>query len=218
MERSAPAVSGAPLSAEAIAQMATSPKSAPRRATKTINDVQVILRKHNRIYTPKGEAPYPTVLFLHGCSGPTKSHERDWANFYASQGYAMIAVDSVAARGLDWVDVCNQDVLNPAERAADVFASLRYARSLPIVDPDRLVLTGFAHGGSTVWASLLLASGNIPPIGIRTFPVDALQGVRAAYIFHAPCLAPWTVDVPAIAFKLVVLLMDDVLLFRQIVM
>lgn len=189
-----------PLSAEDIAQMARTSRSVKRRATRSIGDVEATLAKAMRIYTPRGIAPYPTAVVFHGCSGPTATHERDWANFYTAQGMAMIAVDSIGARGLDWEDVCAQDTLNPAERAADVFAALSFARGMEVVNPNKLVISGFAHGGSTVWASLLLASGETPPIGIRSFPRAGLEGVQAAYMFYAPCLAPWTVDVPAISF------------------
>lgn len=63
-----------------------------------------------------------------------------------------------------------------------------------------MVITGFSHGAATVWATLLLASGDTPPIGIRDFPREGLRGVRAAYMFYGPCLAPWTVDVSAVSF------------------
>lgn len=188
------------LSSEDIARMAQTTRSVPRNATGTIRDVEVLLRDSYRIYTPRGKAPYPTVLFYHGCSGTTIAQERDWASFYTSLGYAMIAVDSISPREINWQDVCSMGRLNPAERAADVFASLRFARSLPIIDANRLVLAGFDHGASTIWASLLLASGQTPPTGMREFPRDALNGVRAAYMFYAPCLAPWTVNVPAVTF------------------
>jgi dienelactone hydrolase len=197
----APVTDAGSLSAEDIAQMATAPKSRRgRRATATINDVVETLDGTYRIYTPRGTAPFPTVMFFPDCSGSTKTHERAWAGFYTGQGYVMIAVDSIGSRGLDWEDVCGQTTLNPAERAADVFASLRFARSLAVVDGERMAVTGFSHGASTIWASLLLASGQTPPIGIRSYPADAIRGLKAAYMFYGPCLAPWTVDVAGFSF------------------
>lgn len=188
-----------PMSAEQIGQMASISTNA-RRTTRSLSELQPMLRDFDRIYTPRGVAPFPTVLFFHGCSGPTRSHETDWATFYTGLGYAMVAVDSIGGRDIEWEDVCNMQNLNPAERAADVFASLDYVRDLPIVDPDNLILTGFSHGAATVWATLLLASGDMPPIGIRDLPRDGLHGVKAAYMFYGPCLSPWTVDVAAVSF------------------
>ncbi len=188
-----------PMTAEEIGQMASISTNA-RRATRPIGDLQPMLRSFDRIYTPRGVAPFPTVLFFHGCEGPTRSHEADWASFYTGLGYAMIAVDSISGREIDWEDVCNMQNLNPAERAADIFASVDYARGLPFVDGEQLILTGFSHGAATVWASLLLASSDMPPIGIRSLPRDGLRGIQAAYMFYGPCLSPWTVDVPAVSF------------------
>lgn len=188
-----------PMTAEEIGQMASISTNA-RRATRPIGDLQPMLRSFDRIYTPRGVAPFPTVLFFHGCEGPTRSHEADWASFYTGQGYAMIAVDSIAGREIDWEDVCNMQALNPAERAADVFATVEYARGLPFVDGEQMILTGFSHGAATVWASLLLASSDMPPIGIRSLPRDGLRGIQAAYMFYGPCLSPWTLDVPAVSF------------------
>lgn len=206
-EQRAPQLSGEPMqrraaepmTAEEIGQMASISTNA-RRATRPIGDLQPMLRSFDRIYTPRGVAPFPTVLFFHGCEGPTRSHESDWASFYTGLGYAMIAVDSVAGREIEWEDVCNMQTLNPAERAADVFATVEYVRGLPFVDSEQLILTGFSHGAATVWASLLLASSDMPPIGIRSLPRDGLHGVRSAYMFYGPCLSPWTGDVSAVSF------------------
>lgn len=188
-----------PMTAEEIGQMASISTNA-RRSVRSLNDLQPMLRDFDRIYTPRGIAPFPTVLFFHGCEGPTRSHETDWATFYTGMGYAMISVDSISGRDIAWEDVCNMQNLNPAERAADVFASLEYAKTLPFVDPENIVITGFSHGAATVWASLLLASSDMPPIGIRDLPRDGLRGVQAAYMFYGPCLSPWTIDVPAVSF------------------
>lgn len=195
MQRRAPE----PMSAEQIGQMASISTNA-RRSTRSLSELQPMLRDFDRIYTPRGVAPFPTVLFFHGCSGPTRSHETDWATFYTGLGYAMIAVDSIGGRDIAWEDVCNMQNLNPAERAADVFATLDYVRDLPFVDAENLVITGFSHGAATVWATLLLASGDMPPIGIRDLPRDGLHGVKAAYMFYGPCLSPWTVNVAGVSF------------------
>lgn len=188
-----------PMTAEEIGQMASISTNA-RRSTRPIGDLQPMLRNFDRIYTPRGVAPFPTVLFFHGCEGPTRSHESDWASFYTGMGYAMIAIDSISGREIEWEDVCNMQNLNPAERAADVFATVDYVRGLPFVDSENLVITGFSHGAATVWASLLLASSDMPPIGIRNLPRDGLHGVKAAYMFYGPCLSPWTLDVAAVSF------------------
>ena len=44
---------------------------------KNIASINKELRPHDIIYMPKGEGPFPVMLFFHGCSGRTLSHEQE---------------------------------------------------------------------------------------------------------------------------------------------
>jgi len=168
--------------------------------TTTIEDINEALRPHDRVYKPEGAGRFPTMLFFHGCSGPTRSHEEDWAAFYNSIGVAVIAVDSFAGRGIAWEEACNLQVMTAWERAGDVLATLRYARSLDFVDAEHLGATGFSHGAWTIWTALALASTATPPINLERWPDDGLDGLKLALPFYGGCYERWTVSVRTIAF------------------
>jgi len=168
--------------------------------TSDLAEIRDLLVPHFRVYRPRGSGRFPAILFLHGCSGPTLSHEEDWARFYTDRGVAMIAIDSIAPREIDWEPVCNLEVLTGRQRAADVLAGLDYARAQPFVDPKRLALTGFSHGAWTIWELLVLASDEKPPLGLDEWPAGGLDGVGGAFLFYGPCLEAFTVAVPTLAF------------------
>ena len=166
----------------------------------TIDEINDLLRPHDRIYLPEGEGPFAAMLFFHGCSGPTIAHEEDWASFYNDIGVVLIAVDSYTGRNIDWEDTCNFTKMTPWERASDVLATVAYARSLDFVDGNNLGITGFSHGAATVWTSLVYASTKTPPINLKEWPEDGLAGVQLALPFYGGCSERWTVPIPTISF------------------
>ena len=100
------------------------------------------------LYTPKGGGPHPAVILMHGCGGIGKNIPA-WAMWLASEGYAALVVDSFSARGLR--NVCaDSTALRPVVRAGDVPAAVAALRSMSEIDPHRIGLIGFSHGGSTV--------------------------------------------------------------------
>ncbi len=173
---------------------------APPPAITTLAEINTTLRPHDRIYRPEGDGPFPAVIFLHGCSGPTQSHEEDWAKFYNDLGVVLLAVDSIAPRELEWESVCNLQKLTGRERASDALASLEYARSLDYVDPHTLILSGFSHGAWTIWELLGLATRRESPLNLAHWPEAGLAGVRASFLFYGPCLESWNVAIPSVAF------------------
>ena len=166
----------------------------------TLDAINAELRPHDRLFKPEGDGPFPAVLFFHGCSGPTASHEDDWAEFYNSINVVMIAVDSYAGRGIDWNDACNAKAMTPWQRAADVLATVAYARTLDYVDSDALVLSGFSHGAMTIWQSQVFASTKEAPISLASWPEGAMDGVRLSFPFYGTCTNRWTAPISTTAF------------------
>ncbi|GAA5525694.1 hypothetical protein Maes01_02266 [Microbulbifer aestuariivivens] len=159
------------------------------------------LRPFDQAYFPQSEKPVPTVLFFHGCSGPTASHEQDWAKRFNEEGVGVIAVDSYEGRGIDWQRACNMQAMTPWQRSADILATIEDVKQDPRVDAERLYLAGFSHGAVTIWAALAQASSETAPIGLPQWPqVDFARHVQAAFMFYGTCMQPWSVDVDAVAF------------------
>jgi dienelactone hydrolase len=100
---------------------------------------------------PKGTPPFPAVILMHGCGGVTQNMNV-WAQRLRSWGYAALMLDSFAPRGID--NVCGRgNQFPPRERARDAFAAAAWLRARPEIDPARIGLIGFSHGGSTALAA-----------------------------------------------------------------
>ncbi|WP_237067472.1 dienelactone hydrolase family protein [Microbulbifer guangxiensis] len=159
------------------------------------------LRPFDQAYFPESDKPVPTVLFFHGCSGPTASHEQDWAKRFNAEGIGVIAVDSYEGRGIDWQQACNMQAMTPWQRSADILATIEDVKADPRVDAEQLYLAGFSHGAVTIWAALAQASSQSAPIGLAEWPeVGFERHVQGAFMFYGTCMQPWTVDVEAVAF------------------
>ena len=171
-----------------------------RAEPSSLEQINAELRAHDRMYTPIGEGPFPVMLFFHGCSGPTLTHEEDWAEFLNANGVAVLAVDSYTGRDIDWNDVCNFEKLTPWERASDVLATLSYVRDLDQIDSNRIGLMGFSHGAISLWSLLEYESDQTPPINLENWPDDALDGVSTVFSFYGGCAGRWTTPVVMVSF------------------
>jgi dienelactone hydrolase len=126
-----------------------------------------------RLHVPAGQAPFPALVFLHGCSGLGRRQDA-WADELTAEGYVVLVLDSFGARGL--TRVCGDRQKFPGhDRAEDAFAAVRVLQRRAEVDRARIGLIGWSHGGwTTLWA---LA-------GQRAHPNEP---VRAAITFYPVC-------------------------------
>lgn len=108
---------------------------------------------------PEGDGPFPAVILLHGCSG-VAPRSRMWAERLNGWGYATLIVDSFGPRGI--VNGCRGEVPKE-ERAYDAHAAKAYLGSLPLIDPNRIALMGFAHGGETAMCAINEECSPDPP-------------------------------------------------------
>ncbi|MDH4871447.1 dienelactone hydrolase family protein [Pseudomonas sp. BN515] len=147
------------------------------------------LAPHLSLFTPEGTGPFPTVLVFHGCSGQSALFMRNVKSWLLPAGYAVMFVDSHAARGIeDWRPVCDGKRLWGNERAIDVYAALALARRNPAIDSDRLALLGYSHGGWTILDALSYdgsAGHGFPATG-----KGALAGVRGVITYYPYCGFP----------------------------
>lgn len=185
---------------EAVSDFFIEAKNNASAEITSIFEINGVLLPHNRVYIPKGDGPFPAMLFFHGCSGPTLAHEEDWANFYNEKGLVLIAVDSYKGRNINWPDACNLKTMTPWERASDVLATVVFARGLEFVDSSNLGVTGFSHGAITIWSTLVFASTKTAPINLSRWPEDGLKGVKLALSFYGGCGERWTIPIPTISF------------------
>jgi dienelactone hydrolase len=118
------------------------------------------------IYYPKGDGPFPAVLWNHGSErNPVRASEL--ALFYAGHGYVFFVPlrhghgespgeyigDQGPARQVELQELYNKDVV----------AALEWLKRQSRVDPDRLAVSGVSYGGIQ---TLLLAEKGL---GVRAF-------------------------------------------------
>lgn len=167
-------------------------------------ELDTLLRPYDRVYKPTGDGPFPTVLTFHGCGGAWREQEEAWAATFNRAGYAMIAVDSFSGRKVSTQAVCKGSTLWGNERAADVTVSLDRALRLPWVDPARLGLIGYSHGGWTVLDALAQPAGTLPE-GLLSGDPALIDRLDFVIVFYPYCGFPalhrkgWSRPTPVLA-------------------
>lgn len=143
------------------------------------------VRRYDRFHVPDGTGPFPAVILLHGCGGPSGRDEL-WTERLRNWGYLVLRVNSFAPRGLK--SVCGGGILPPQERVPDVLTALTHLRSRSDIDPSRIAMAGWSHGGSTVLMTMGAA------------PQEPDKGFRGAIAFYPGCnrVRPWRAKTPTL--------------------
>jgi dienelactone hydrolase len=138
------------------------------------------------LFRPVGTTVHPAIVMLHGCMGVysfgdpaqgVNSLYREWGNRLVKAGYAALLVDSFTPRNIPQ-EQCDRNgaglsVVNI--RASDAYAGLNYLASQAFVDPDKIGLLGWSHGGS----------GSMAAMDITKF--RTLHNFKAAVAFYPGC-------------------------------
>lgn len=137
------------------------------------------------LFRPEGPGPHPAVVMVHGCggayarSGGLNARHQMWGETLAAQGYVALMLDSFSSRGLK--EICTQPfaerTLKEGDRVGDSYAALAWLRQQPFVDPQRIGLLGWSHGGGVTLDAL------------RRPPKALDSGFAAATAFYPGCTA-----------------------------
>jgi dienelactone hydrolase len=139
------------------------------------------------IYGPQDESVRPAVVLFHGCGG-MRPHVHLYAQAAARTGVRAYVVDSFKPRGWDRNFavslICSGAVLQGYERAGDVLSVLYGLQQSGRVDMDKVILSGFSHGGWSIMdlmTSPLNKAGNVRIADPDPALVDRLRGLYLVY-------------------------------------
>lgn len=102
------------------------------------------------LYLPEGEGPAPVVVMGHGLGAIREMRLDVYAERFVAEGYACLVFDyrHFGASGGD-----PRQLLSVRRQLEDWKSAVAFARSLPEVDPDRVVIWGSSFGGGHVIAT-----------------------------------------------------------------
>jgi len=105
------------------------------------------------LYRAEEEGPHPAIVDLHGCNGIGMRRSEPWVRNYLDWGFSVLMVDSFTPRGFS--SVCASLFAVPTwQRALDAHAAKRWLQRQLWVKSDKVFLTGYSHGGTTILLSL----------------------------------------------------------------
>lgn len=141
-----------------------------------------------RTFRPAGPGPFPTLLFVSGCSGfapsvSPKAYER-FAETFNAQGFAVLFVDYLGRRSLK---TCARAPITHAMGAMDLLDAAAYVKSQAWADPGRVTAVGWSWGGGIVLVALM------------EYPANEL-GFGRAIVYYPDCrpVRPWKTAVPVL--------------------
>lgn len=143
-------------------------------------------------FEPSGAGPHPAVVMLHGCGGAysrdgtLNPRHRMWGEFLAQNGYVALMVDSFTSRGVK--EICTQKfsarTLKEADRVGDAHAALAFLRARKDVDPKRIAVLGWSHGGGVVLSTITRADHDPGFARAVSFYLGCTSRAKRAAEFH----------------------------------
>lgn len=136
----------------------------------------------------------PAVIMLHGCAGVYADGDvskiyREWGDRLVAAGYVALLVDSFSSRTTE--PQCNNGpgvgVSEVFDRPKDVDAAYDFLvqeKDKIGVNPDKIGVLGWSHGGSTVVSSLATTQPINPTL---PNPNASMKPIKVGVAFYAGC-------------------------------
>jgi dienelactone hydrolase len=135
-----------------------------------------------------GSPRAPAAVLLHGCGGAWEKNGqlarrlRDYAELVHRAGLHVLVLDSFGPR--QEIELCTQKNgsrrVNQSHRRLDALAAIGWLAARDDVDPARIGLIGWSHGGSTVLAATNLNQRDVREAATRpAFAVAFYPGCSA---------------------------------------
>jgi len=147
-----------------------------------------------KLTKPQGNGPFPAVVLLHECSGINK-YQDAWAKKLLIWGYVSLQVDSFGPRGYSNICTNSSAIRELAPlRAQDAYDAKSYLAKLNFVDPQRIAVMGWSHGGWTVLNAVTLKLGDPFRASVAFYPYcsEDLNRVNAPLLILIGDKDDWT--------------------------
>jgi dienelactone hydrolase len=156
---------------------------------------------NHKLYIPEGNGPFPVVIAIPGCSGVSlngpesdigrpgdegdrlfRRHYPLMAEILQDNGFMVYLIDYLTAEGV--LNTCNGEI-HPRRVGEYINKSLLFIKNNPDIDPTRIYIIGWSHGGSGLleWLSSLK---------------NETKDVKSAIAVYPGCnsINSWTVSLP----------------------
>ena len=100
------------------------------------------------LFKPKGAGPFPVVVLLHTCGGPSQHTTQDWPDYLTGLGYVVFSIDSFGPRGSSTCRIRGR--LLTSYQAKDALGALDYLATQSFVDIDKAAVMGFSSGAMSI--------------------------------------------------------------------
>lgn len=98
------------------------------------------------------KAEYGTVIFAHGCGGPSQMNQPGWSERLQDAGFNTVWFDSWAWRNVSG-GVCATNAVHSTERVKEVELTIKWIKEQPWYNGGPLFVLGWSHGGGVAMAS-----------------------------------------------------------------
>jgi len=131
------------------------------------------IEANHKLYIPDGDGPFPVVITIPGCSGVSldgpetdigrsrdegdrlfRRHYPRMSKRLQENGFMVYLIDYLSAEGIK--NTCNGEI-HPKRVGEYINKSLSFIKKNPDINPTRIYVIGWSHGGSGVleWLSSL---------------------------------------------------------------
>lgn len=119
-------------------------------------------------------APVPAIVILHGSGGIVDGREFEYAELFAENGIAAFVVDYYAPRGVvaDTPYVMKTMIATEVDIISDAYSALKVLGTHPLIDAERIGVTGYSYGGMATRYVLDdrlkdIMAPNVPPFALH---------------------------------------------------
>lgn len=134
-------------------------------------------------------SPQPVIVMAHGFGSPRALRLYAYAERFAEAGYAVVVFDY---RGFGDSDGEPRQLLDISMQHADWRAALDFARTLPVVDPSKVVAWGTSFAGGHV-LSVAGRGESLAAVIAQVPHVSGPSAVRATGLAASMRLAPFAI-------------------------